>query len=65
MSRNRQIGVEPPTKRAKLENKPGYKFTSADEIRRSLRTHDQDSLIEGARIILSFQGIVLTGSCQL
>ncbi|KAF7984362.1 hypothetical protein HWV62_15393 [Athelia sp. TMB] len=46
MSRGRLADSGPPTKRPKLDARGGYKFTSADEIRRSLRNKDQDNLIQ-------------------
>jgi hypothetical protein len=51
MPQSHPKGAEPPAKRSKLEMKGGYKFTSADEIRKMLRTHDQASLTEGAQVI--------------
>lgn len=49
MPRNQQTGAAPPLKRVKLNNnaQARFAFTSADEIRRCLRTREQDSLIEG------------------
>lgn len=48
MSRSRTAeSGPPPAKRAKVDAKGGYKFTSADEIRRSFRNSDQDNLTQG------------------
>lgn len=51
MPRTRQTGTEPPSKRVKLDKsaKGQFIFTSADEIRRTFRTQEQDSLVEGVR----------------
>ena len=47
MPRNHQGGVERPPKRQKGDSKGGYRYTSAEEIRKSLRTQDQESLTRG------------------
>jgi hypothetical protein len=50
MSQNRHTGSERPSKRVKLDHAGGFKFTSADEIRKSIQTQDQDSLITGEQL---------------
>ena len=47
MPRNHQGGVELSTKRQKVDSKGGYRYTNAEEIRKSLRTQDQESLAQG------------------
>jgi len=59
MPRHQKTDTEPPAKRAKLGNKGEFKFSSADEIRKALRTEDQSDLTEGARVTLILQGCLL------
>ena len=60
MFRNKITGAEPPVKRVKLDHKRELKISSADEIRKALRTQDQASLTEGTRVILSHSVPFLT-----
>ena len=52
MPQHQKTDTEPPAKRVKLGNKGEFKFSSADEIRKALRTQDQSDLTESARVTL-------------